>query len=94
LPDPEFVETSGAFVVILRKSKLTQEFLQGLGLNERQAKAVDHAKTKGSVTNADYVRLTGISRNWATKELKELVEKGVFERVGKGKGSHYKLRGA
>jgi ATP-dependent DNA helicase RecG len=92
LPDPEFAETSGAFIVTFRQSKLTREHLERLGLNERQVKAVEYAKAKGSLTNADYVQLTGVSRNWATKELKELVEKGVLKQVGRGKGSRYQLQ--
>jgi ATP-dependent DNA helicase RecG len=91
LSEPEFVELSNAFVVTFQKSKLTRDYLVGLGCNERQIDAVEYVKQKSSMTNADYVRLTGVSRNWATKELKELVEKGILHHVGKGKGSRYRL---
>ena len=34
------------------------------------------------ITNREYQELTGISKRTATRDLDELLEKGVFERLG------------
>ncbi|HFC97471.1 MAG TPA: DeoR family transcriptional regulator [Thermosulfurimonas dismutans] len=56
--------------------------MQSLGLNERQIKAVLYVKERGRITNREYQELTGISKRTATRDLDELLEKGVFERLG------------
>ena len=44
---------------------------------------------KGKITNADYAKMFEISRNTATNDLSDLVEKGLIKRVGRGRGSYY-----
>ncbi len=92
LPEPEFKEEMGGFSVYFRKDIYTEGYLRGLGLNERQIKAVMYVKERGKITNREYKELNGISRQMATIELKQLVEKGVFTKIGKsGPGVVYKL---
>jgi ATP-dependent DNA helicase RecG len=69
LPDPEFAELSGAFVVTFQKSKLTREYLEGLGLTERQVTAVEFVRQKGRITNHEYAQLVGVSERTATRDL-------------------------
>jgi ATP-dependent DNA helicase RecG len=91
LPEPGFEEYQG-FRVTFRKDIYTEEYLQGLGLNERQIKAVMYVKVKGRITNKEYQKLTGISRQMATIDLNELVAKNILERIGKvGKGVAYQM---
>jgi ATP-dependent DNA helicase RecG len=91
LPEPRFEEYQG-FRVIFRKDIYTEEYLRTLGLNERQIEAVVYVKEKGRITNKEYQELTGVSRQMATLELKDLVDKGVFLKVGKaGRGIAYQL---
>ena len=45
LPEPDFEQRSGQFVVTLWRDWLTDEVLSGFGLNERQKKAVAFVKT-------------------------------------------------
>jgi len=72
----------------------TEEYLRGLGLNERQIKAVMHVKEKRRITNKEYQQLCNVRKRQATDDLKELEGKGIFERVGKtGKGTYYVLKG-
>jgi predicted HTH transcriptional regulator len=92
LPFPEFTETSNAFIVTFRTSKLTEEYLEGLGLTPRQRAAVDYLRTYGQITTRAYVILTGVSARTATADLRNLVVKGVLMSVGKGRGLHYQLR--
>jgi ATP-dependent DNA helicase RecG len=93
LPEPEFVEEAGGFVVVLRKDIFTEGYLTELGLNERQVKAVLYVKENEKITNKEYQELFGVSEATATRDLKELVKKGIFEKIGvTGKGTYYKLK--
>ncbi len=85
LPEPDFEQITGDFVVTFRKSKLTEEYLDSLGLNERQKRAVEYVKTQENITNREYQELNNISKRTASYELKELVEKGLLKRTGKAK---------
>ena len=91
LPLPEFTETSNAFIVTFRTSKLTEEYLEGLGLTPRQRAAVDYLRTHGQITTRAYVTLTSVSARTATADLRDLVVKGILTSVGKGRSLHYQL---
>lgn len=64
------------------------------GLNERQAKAFALVRAKGEFTRADYMRAAGadISSRTAQNDLRELVERGILERLGAGPGTRYIIR--
>jgi len=93
LPEPEYKEEMDGFSVYFYKDIYTEENLSKMGLNERQIKAVMYVKEKGKITNREYQELSqDISRITATRDLKELLEKGIFKIVGKGKRDlHYIL---
>lgn len=93
LPEPDFVEENGVMAVTFYKDKWTQKNLQKMGLNERQILATLYVKESGKITNKDYKELIkDISRITATRDLSNLVEKGIFKRVGTGKRQvHYVL---
>lgn len=92
LPEPKFEEAGGSFVVTFRVSKLSEDILASLGLNERQTKAIGYVKGKGKITNREYQNLTNISKQMATLDLKFLVDKEVFTKIGKtGRGTMYIL---
>ena len=64
-------------------------------LNNRQIKAVLYVKEKGKITNKEYMKVAGISKATATRDLRELVEKKVFKQYGtKGQGISYQLIGS
>lgn len=91
IPEPLFEEYQG-FRVIFRKDAYTTEYLHGIGLNERQIRAVMYVKEKGKIKNKEYCEINNISRQMATIDLAELVEKAIFARTGKaGKGIAYQL---
>lgn len=92
IPEPLFEYVTGDFVVTFRKSKLTEEYLEELDLNERQKTAVMVVKEEGKITNKKYQDINSVSRQTATRELSGLVQKGVFKQVGiTGKGTFYIL---
>jgi ATP-dependent DNA helicase RecG len=93
LPEPQFEQRGGSFVTTLWRDWLTSEVLAGYNLNERQMKAVTHIKVTGRITNSEYQELAGIIRKTAARDLDDLVEKGLFERMGEKRGSFYILTG-
>ncbi len=95
LPRPEFKEAFAGFQVVFYRDWLTEERLGELGLNERQVKSLLYVRKKGSITNREYQELFSVSKATASRELKELVDKGVFERIGvKGRGVSYRIKGS
>jgi len=90
LPPPEFQEISSGFMVTFRKDVYTEEYLHSLGLNERQIKAVLYVREKGRITNREYREMNGCSRNTATNDLRDLVNKKILRESGeKGAGAYY-----
>lgn len=92
LPEPDFELRAGSFVITLWRDWLTDDVLAGLGLNERQVQAIAHVKRHGRIASADYQRLAAATRKTAARDLDGLVVKGVLQRVGEKRGSHYVLR--
>jgi ATP-dependent DNA helicase RecG len=94
LPGPLFFFKSSGFWIEFRKDIYNHNQLKDLGLNERQIKAVLFVKEKGKITNKDYQEINDCSRNTASNDLSELVNKGMFLPSGqKGAGAFYKLKG-
>jgi predicted HTH transcriptional regulator len=96
LPEPTFEERDGFFVVSLLRDWLTPDRLAHLNLNERQMSAVALLKKGLRLTNTLYQRELGVSKRTATRDLEDLMSKGLIERIGStGKGVEYQiLRGA
>jgi len=93
LPMPEFEQRGNQFVVTLWRDWLTADVLAGLGLNDRQRQAVMTMKVAGEIGNTEYQALVRVSKRTAHRDLTDLVDKGVLERVGTtGKGVSYVLR--
>lgn len=90
LPEPDFEQRAGQFVVTLWRDWLTEEVLAGYNLNDRQKRAVNYAKVTGRINNAQYRDLTGISSRTALRELRQLTGMGIFAKVGgTGQAAHY-----
>lgn len=92
IPLPEFEEVSGGFSVVFRKDVYTEEYLRGLGLNERQVRGVTYVKEKEKITNREYQEINQVSNKTAYLELSGAVEKGVFAVKGSGKQTRYVLK--
>lgn len=90
IPEPVF-KTDRSFQIEFMKDVFSEEFLRRKGLNERQIKAFLYIKETGKITNKDYRQLNNISDEGARKDLNELVEKGILEVKGFGRGTYYTL---
>jgi ATP-dependent DNA helicase RecG len=92
LPEPEFAQSGGEFVVTIWRDWLTDEVLAALEINERQKQAIRFVKERGRINNSEYQDLVKISMRNASRDLTDLVEKEIFEKRGiHGKGVHYVL---
>lgn len=95
-PPPKF-DTSNPnnFKLIFSISKFSAaNSLSSEELNERQRKALKFLRTTKSITNAEYQKRFGGSKSTVTRDLGELVRKGLIFREGKtGKGTIYVLCG-
>ena len=95
LPEPEFKETGTSVVITFRKDTFSEEYLRRIGLNTNQVNAVMYLKAKNEITNTEYQRLNGVSKPTASRELSDLVKKGIIERLGRtGRGTLYILKGS
>ena len=93
IPDPVFSYDSSDISVEFRKDIYNEKYLKSLNLNDRQVKAVLFAKDKGKITNSEYQSLNDCSRNTASNDLTELVDKDLLKPSGqKGAGAFYTLK--
>lgn len=92
LPEPDFEQRGPHFVVTLWRDWLTPEVIAELGLTERQKIAIAYTKTHGRITSREYQDLAGVSRQTASRDLDELVRKGVVSRHGARRGVYYDLK--
>ncbi|WP_321996693.1 ATP-binding protein [Draconibacterium orientale] len=92
LPEPVIESSSGGIsVTVLKPRETVDEEYYYEGLNARQIKAVEFVKENGKIKNSEYQIINSISQRTATRELKELVEKGFFTLTGIGAGAVYKI---
>ncbi len=92
LPEPEMFELDGGFSVTLFKDNISPEKLDKLGLNYRQIKAVLILKERRKITNKEYQSINETTERTASRDLSDLVEKGIIKSSGvKGAGAFYTL---
>jgi len=96
IPRPEYdlseIETKVVFRSGGRAIVISEIEELGVELNERQMVGLKIIFEEGKITNANYAKMFEISRNTATNDLSNLVEKGLIKRVGRGRGSYYAPR--
>lgn len=89
LPEPDFEQRGPHFVTTIWRDWLTDDVLTGLGLNERQRIGMALLRADGRITSGQYQEKTGVSRQTATRDLDELVQKGILLRHGERKATFY-----
>ena len=85
LPELKIEANHLDFILVFLKDVYTGEYLQKLGLNERQIKAVMYVKERGKITNREYRELNKVSNKTAYLELEDLVKRKIFSIEGTGK---------
>jgi ATP-dependent DNA helicase RecG len=89
LAAPVFSQVGAEFVVSL--GRFDRQRLEAMGLNARQIEIMILIGAQKRITNADAQELTGANRKAASRDLDDLVEKGLIERHGHGRGTHYTM---
>jgi len=93
--EPEYELDRHWTKIIFRQSKagilLSEIMKHEIELNNRQINAVKYIFEHNSITNEEYQKINNIKRTTSKIELKELVDKGLFDVKGKGKGTRYIL---
>jgi len=93
LPEPVIREQENGVHITFLKDIYTEEYLKTLDLNERQIKAMLNVKAKGEITNIEYRQLNGVSDRTALRDLQELTNMQLLERIGAiGRGTVYILK--
>jgi len=92
LPEPQFEQRSGSFVITLWRDWLTARVLAGYSLNDRQEKGIAYLKAQGRISNPEYQQLTKATKKTSTRDLSDLKIKGIVLQIGlRGPGVHYVL---
>lgn len=91
LPEPIIENLAGGIQITLQKDIYTEDYLNRLSLNERQVQAVLFAKREKKINNKKYQQLFDVSRITATRDLSDLVGRGILKITGKGAGALYSL---
>ena len=89
LPEPNFQTKSGNIVVIFRKSKLTEEYLERLGLDKKEMEIIQLMRERKKITSSDIQKKYGVSKDTANRWLNKLIKLNLVERKGKGKAIYY-----
>jgi ATP-dependent DNA helicase RecG len=92
LPEPDFAQRGGEFTIAVWRDWLTATVVAQLDLNSRQRKAVLLARTNERLSNLDYQKTFSVSKPTASRDLEDMVRKGLLKKVGTtGKGTYYVL---
>jgi ATP-dependent DNA helicase RecG len=92
LPEPVLKEEQGGFLCKIFKDLFTEEQLKKMGFSERQVKAILFTKKYGKIINSKYQEVANVSKATATRDIKELEDKGLLKNIGtKGSSAIYKL---
>jgi len=85
LPEPEFEDTGTAIVVTFRKSKLTEEYLSEIDINDRQQEIIKYLHENAEITSSKYAEMFDISQRTARNDLVDLVDKEILNKKGKSR---------
>ena len=97
LPEPEFQNLSGGFDVTLIgpgksfEEEIEKEKLHKLEINARQRATIEYIRKETKITRQIYCQINNIGDTYAKKELKELIQKKMIRKIGKGRNIYYVL---
>jgi len=94
LPEPTIEEVAGGMQITFLKHIFTEDYLNRIGLSQRQIETILFVKKQGKISNSEYQEFFGVSKATATRNLTELVDKwDILDKVGQtGVGTVYKLK--
>jgi ATP-dependent DNA helicase RecG len=78
-----------ALVLAHSRDRALKERIGQVGLNERQLAILSYVEAHGQITNRELQEFARVSHTVAHEELTALVEKGVLQKRGRGRATHY-----
>lgn len=93
MPVPKFLSEPGKFRLTFYKHPFSDDYLKRKEISKRQILAIEYVKKHGSISNAEYQEIASISKRTASRDLNELIRKGILSIEGtKGRGTIYKIK--
>lgn len=97
---PTFAETDGGFLVTLYNNIESEQITSDsndqwrrMGLNDRQISALNSVSERHRITNGEMQEMHApVSTETLRRDLADLVERGIFLRLGDKRGSYYILK--
>ncbi|MDR0390761.1 MAG: putative DNA binding domain-containing protein [Planctomycetaceae bacterium] len=89
LPTPTFINDGSDFWVIFKKNTNDKEYINTLGLNERQKDALVYFREKGEIISSEYAKKYNITERTARNDLKDLAKKKLLKKHNNNKLSKY-----
>lgn len=90
------IEEKGDFVNVnlYRKTMIQNEGINhGLAFNEQEERIINHIrKNDGKITSKETEKILSVKNRRARDILKEMIEKGILERVGSAANTYYRER--
>ena len=97
LREPRFTIHGGYFEVTFfgyegkpRVTKITESVFEEL--NDRQKRILEILQSQKRITSAECVDIFDVSKPTVFRDLKQLIEYGIIDQIGKGPGTHYSLK--
>lgn len=93
LPEPIIEEEQGGISITFLKDIYTEEYLTGLGLQEKYVRTLLFIKENGRITNTQFQKLLNVSKRTGTNDLQFLMDENYIEKTGtRGRGTYYTLK--
>ena len=87
----EFGEDAGVFMARFVGAAQVVSRPADVQISARQEKALQYLATQGKITTLEYQRLCGVGERQSLKDLRDMTEKGMLVRSGRGRATHYRL---
>ena len=91
LKDPSFFITENFFKITLFNNSYRKDKGKGIILNKRQKKGLTYLRKHKEIKSEKYAELNSVSVTTAVKDLKNLRDMGLVEKVGEYKGVYYRI---
>jgi hypothetical protein len=87
----QYMKENSPKVKLKKIAKILQNYLDTFTVSERQLEAVSYMLNDELMTNALYQEINKVSKPTATRDLQEMVGKGIIQASGRGAGAKYSL---
>ena len=87
----EYMQQHSKKVTVVTIAAVLKKYDRAFQLDGCESAVVKYLAAQGEMSNADYRRMTGVSKPTATRHLKTMVQKGLITGSSRGAGAIYVL---